>query len=696
MLKRTPLAQAVVQPRIDYMPFAGGLDQVTPPVEVPAGFARAAANWAVDINGGYYQPAGYERFDGQPSPSSALFVRIHIDAVGDLEVGDDVEGGTSSATGTIIAINESYDEASPFIVLGNVVGTFEDGEDLEVSTVVEATTTSIPYSVGPTLQLTAQYRNLAADLLRADIEAVPGENPVRGVFRYTGITYAWRDNVGETAAELYKSSSSGWVKVELGLELAFTSGGTYEILDGDVITGATSAATATVTRVVLQSGSWAAGTAVGRLIFASKTGNFAAENLNVGASLDVATIAGNATAIVWLPGGRFETRIDNLSGAEGTRRVYGVDGVNSCWEFDGTVFVPIRTTMPGDAPEHLEIFKKHLFLAFGSSIQHSGITSPYTFSPIFGAEEIAVGDNCTGMQVQPGSQGTMAIFCRNTTFMLYGSSSEDWNLVQLKREVGAYEYTIQELGLTMLYDDRGIATLESTDAYGNFKGNSVSRLVQPFVNTHRSTAVASCISRDHSQYLIFFSDKSALYITVDGNKVAGIMPQAFAHEFTCVSSQEESDGTETIFMGGSDGFVYQLERGTSHDGEAIQRRLEIHYFHGKSPRIHKTFKDVSIEVGGNGYAEVWFTYLLAYNLPGVPQPGTTMFQTLFSIAYWDQFVWDNFIWDGITLSPITKDLDGDGENVSLIFSSNSDYFEPIKFSGAHIRYIPRRQMRNER
>jgi hypothetical protein len=73
-----------------------------------------------------------------------------------------------------------------------------------------------------------------------------------------------------------------------------------------------------------------------------------------------------------------------------------------------------------------------------------------------------------------------------------------------------------------------------------------------------------------------------------------------------------------------------------------------------------------------------------------------MFQTLFSIAYWDQFVWDNFIWDGITLSPITKDLDGDGENVSLIFSSNSDYFEPIKFSGAHIRYIPRRQMRNER
>jgi len=71
----------------------------------------------------------------------------------------------------------------------------------------------------------------------------------------------------------------------------FAFGGTYEIEVGDTITGATSAATGYVTGVSLSSGTWAGGDAAGTLTLRRLSGSFGAENLNVGAETNAATIA---------------------------------------------------------------------------------------------------------------------------------------------------------------------------------------------------------------------------------------------------------------------------------------------------------------------------------------------------------------------------------------------------------------------
>jgi len=74
--------------------------------------------------------------------------------------------------------------------------------------------------------------------------------------------------------------------------LSFTSGGTYEPQVGDTITGATSTATGYIESVTVSSGSWAAGDAVGSIVFRRGTGTFAAaEKLSIGTDLDVATVA---------------------------------------------------------------------------------------------------------------------------------------------------------------------------------------------------------------------------------------------------------------------------------------------------------------------------------------------------------------------------------------------------------------------
>lgn len=79
--------------------------------------------------------------------------------------------------------------------------------------------------------------------------------------------------------------------------LAYTSGGTTEIVAGDVIVGATSAAQATVKKVVLSSGTWAGGDAAGTFTLCNQIGTFQSENVKVGAGTNDATVGGNSTAV---------------------------------------------------------------------------------------------------------------------------------------------------------------------------------------------------------------------------------------------------------------------------------------------------------------------------------------------------------------------------------------------------------------
>jgi hypothetical protein len=84
-----------------------------------------------------------------------------------------------------------------------------------------------------------------------------------------------------------------------GSHMLFTSGGTREIVPGDVIQGATNTGVrARVLEVYLTSGTWAGGDAAGHFIIEDATGNFGSENvdlLNVGGigirTANVATVA---------------------------------------------------------------------------------------------------------------------------------------------------------------------------------------------------------------------------------------------------------------------------------------------------------------------------------------------------------------------------------------------------------------------
>lgn len=683
----------------DYIRLTGGVDEVTPPYERKPGVARLAQNFESVLRGGYRRISGYERTDGRPSPSEASYSIIAASIFGSIAVSDAITGGTSSATAVVAYL------VSNFLVLTKVSGAFQNDEALTVSGNHVATTTSVASAESAaTPLLHATYRNAAADIYRSDIAAVPGQGNILGVIEFNDIKYAFRNAIGGSTAAMYKSSGAGWTLVALGRQLSFTSGGTTEIVVGNTITGATSAATAVVTRVVLKSGTWAGGDAAGKITFASQTGTFQAENLDIGASANVATIAGNSTAITLLPGGRYEFDIQNFGGAVATKRIYGCDGINKGFEFDGTVYVPIDTGMAADAPTHVKCHKKQLFYSFGASVQHSAPGTPYIWSAVLGASELGVGDNVTGFGSQTGSAdgGAIVIFSRNQAHVLYGSGVSDWNLVPLRREVGGYSYTIQDTGAVMFLDDRGVTTMQSVQSYGNFAHSAITDQVRDTMNALRTTAVASCVCRDKGQYRLFFQSGYAFFITflgtvnaygLSGNSVIGIMPILFPDPVTCTWSGERNNGAEAMYFGSSNGMVYQMDKGTSFDGSAIEAFITLSWDFQKSPRQNKRYRDATLELDGGGYAEFSIGYALGYGSTNVPQQNAETIVSNFSRSFWDQFVWDRFRWDGVTLTPSSIYMDGESENISIGVTSISDMFEPFTITAALVNYTPRGRLR---
>lgn len=669
-----------------YFAFDGGLDQVSPPITIAQGVARSCRNYERNVNGGYTRVKGYERFDGHTKPSTAVYHSLAVTVTGSYAVGNSITGATSGATAVIIAA------ITGVWYLTKVVGTFQ-AETINISGAPVATSAGAS-SVGgaPTLALNATYTNLAAAQYRSDIAAVPGTGSVLGVWQYSNAVYAFRNNAGGTAAVLHKATTSGWAAITLYNEVSFTAGSVSTPADGETLTQG--GVTATVKRVVTQSGAWA-GTAAGRFIITNPAGgNFAAGAATLSGGATV-TLSGAESAISFLPGGRFEFDNQNFGGAVNTTRMYGCDGVNRAFEFDGTVLVPLTTGVTTDTPEHICAHKNHLFLSFAGSVQHSSIGNPYQYSIITGAAEIAVGDTCNGFKLLPGNQDTaaLAIYNRNSTYVLYGSSSADWKLIQYSDEAGALEWTIQAMSQIITLDDRGITVLATTANYGNFKDSTISRRIDPYLKDLRNTAIASCVVREKNQYRLFFSGGDAIYMTFAGDKVMGLMPVTLVDPVVCVSSQEDASGIEEIYFGSTDGMVYQMENGTSFDGEAIDHELSLAFNHFGSPRQLKQFTKAMVEVSGSGYCGFSFGFSLGYGSTEISQPNNVTVTSSLATSNWDSFTWDQFFWDGKTLIPAEMDLEGLAENISLMFSGNSAEYESFTLNGAVVNYTPRRGLR---
>lgn len=681
----------------------GGLDLITPTQSLPAGYATYSINFECSSKGGYSRIQGYERVDGRTAPSSARATIVQmLSIVSTPALGSTLTGDTSGATGLVARI------VGNLIVLTGVVGTFNDSEVVKVGIVTIGTTTTPNYTL--TAQDQAENLNACADVYRNLITAVggaAGTGPVLGVFNYNGQLYAWRAlSATPTQQGLWRATTGGWTQITLPSEVGFNTavgtglGNAIPPAEGATLTQG--GVTATVRRVMLATGAWrtAATTAdAGRFIITNVSGgNFVAgaATLSGGATVQITGAQTPVTFLVTGPTGaqaKHETDIGNFFGQRGTLRVYGVDGANRAYEFDGTYVCPISTGNTTDIPRHVAVHKNYLFLSQDSSLFFSEVGQPYRW--VTGGE-IATGDTVTGLLPQVGSQqtGALTVFCDRNIFVLYGTSALVFNLVAFNVGAGAREYTYQNSGLTYFFNAEGVTSLRATLDYGNFTSSSMTEQILPFIELERKLTTCSTLNRPKNQYRVFFSDGYGLYITSVNGKLLGVMPVFFPNTPNVSWSGGLADGDYVSYFGATNGFVYQLDKGTSFDGNNIDAAITLNWDNMRSPRMLKAYKQASIELRSPTFAQFQFSYQLGYGSPNIDlSVGYSLSGSTALPATWDSFTWDLFTWDGQSLLPVDVDLTGTGENVQISISSTTDYIDAYTLNSITYNYIPRRIVR---
>lgn len=684
--------------------FRGGLDLVSPGLQKVPGFCISSSNYEPDVRG-YRRREGYERFDGQPKPSETWpHKQLNYDAgTTEPSVGAKITGATSGAYGwlysTPIVLSGDWgtNDAAGWFILRNVVGTFEDDEDLQIAgptTVAVADGTQVfPTYEDEDTEDTTRLAGIAQ--ARALIAAVPGSGNVLGVATLNGITYAWRNNAGGTAVVMHAATESGWTAQSFGDTLDFTAG-TAEIEEGETVTGGTSSATATVERVVITSGAWGDSDAAGYLVLSGTSGTFQSETIT--SASGSATASGAQAAITLPAGGTYRATTHNFYGtAKTARRLYGVNGQGYAFEWDGTVLAPIRTGVSAslDKPTHVGVWSNHLVLGYvGGGLQVSGIGLPLQYNAVDGAFEKNLGQDVTGILDE--SRTACIITGRNKIAYLTGNDSVDSVLQDVSQDSGAIEDTLQIVGKPIFVDDQGIRDMETAASFGDWTMGTMSQLVQPYFKTKKKAGagiVGSQRVRSKDLYRLFWDDGSFLSMYM-GRDAPEILPCELGFTPTCFVSAEDDDGNEILLAGSTTGMVYQIDAGRQDDGAAMTYFLRTTFAHQGMPNVAKRYHAGLMEfddVGPQGALSIAADF--EYGEPDLVAKQAETFTAYGLGGFWDEAIWNEFYWGAKFTDKVRVDIDGIGDSISLVFAGTSTDEDPHTLSGVTLKWSQRRAKR---
>lgn len=677
----------MVDTKSDAVALNGGIDLVSASLAAKPGTVRGSINYEQMIEGGYQSAGTYERFDGRSRPSAATYVVMRptgVFAVAALLA--TLTGQTSGATGTVIASTTSY------IVVTAVTGTFAATEVVKVGATTIGTVADFDFQI--TQALSNSFSALAADVYRSSITAVPGSGAVRGVAALGSTVYAWRDNVGATACVLFKATASGWTDVPLCYELSFT-GGSIEPAEESTITQG--AASATIKRVVLESGEWGGpATAEGRYIITAPSGGAFTAGAITTAGAGTVPAAGSGvyigSQIALLPGGKVETDRYNFRASLNYEALYGCDGLNREFELRDDILVPLNTGMATVRARFVKCHQKHMLLAFKGSVQTSSIAEPYQWSAVTGATELGTGDDITGFATVSGSQAEAAlmVMCSNSVHVLYGDSAANFALKKQSDGRGASAYSVQSFGNPITHDIDGMVSFNPTLAYGNFAWENAGLLVAPYVRER--TPISSVFVKSTGRYRCFFADGAAVSGAQFG-KGWSWMPLQYPMTVN-TSFNGEVAGISRTFYGASDGFVYEADVGRSADGAAVQTVLKLSAMAQRSPFVEKTYRGAYVEASGDSMFDLAIGAAFDDDTPQVDATAQSVASSMSGIGgLYDLTRWDSSYYDAGERNRRRVDLLGAGCSISPIVTSLSAEQLPHKLTFITMLYTPRRVAR---
>lgn len=413
--------------------------------------------------------------------------------------------------------------------------------------------------------------------------------------------------------------------------------------------------------------------------------------------------AGGASCVMWesgsggwvskktglAPNGDYRFVNSNFKGSASSAMMYGVSGVHKAFQWSGTTWTDITTGMATDTPRFIEAHKNYLWLGFANgSLQNSPLGDPTgTWTPRTGANEIGLGDEITNIV---SHKDVLVAYAKNSMFMLYGSAnsgSDTWMLKPFTRDGGALPDCAGVIGGDVLaWDTPGATYLQAAQVYGNFSATSLSSRIRSLVT--RVTPLFALVSKQTGTYRLFCADGRVLVATLAGSNLVGWTQIKYDREFVCGCVGEDAAGNEVMYAGDANGYVHQLDVGTSFDGASITAILRTAFNSMGAPTRKKRFRRVVLEISAST-GPVALRVMPDFDYGDFGGSATGLDLDMWASGgggLFDGSNWDGFVFDAGIVGQASINLTGVATSMGMLFNHVSAIDAPFVLAAAHVHF----------
>jgi len=380
---------------------------------------------------------------------------------------------------------------------------------------------------------------------------------------------------------------------------------------------------------------------------------------------------------------------------DGTDKIIVVDGTNAPTVFNSSLAATDVSDSSVVGSKFVVSHRNHMFYAGKSTTKQEVIFSvPFdedSFNTGQGAGSFKVDDEITGLKV---FRDDLFIFCETRIFKLSGSSSSNFAVSDVTRDIGCINGdTIQEFAGDLIFlGPDGLRTIAGTARIGDVELGTISSNVQSIFNDNIASASEfdSVVITDKTQYRIFFTKSSVgenqtkgVICVLKGTKfefseIQGIRP-------ACTDSFV-SEGNVIVLHGAySTGYIYRQESGNTFDGTTILGRYRSPDLTFNDPGIRKHMQRVIVNYEPEAAIDADLFVRYDYEDKDSPRPAAYPLDSEDVVAIYGTSVYGVPTYGGASQPLVRQAVEGSGFAVALRVSDGGET-APYSLKGFQLEY----------
>tara|TARA_R100001086_G_scaffold247735_1_gene182799 strand:- start:1147 stop:2877 length:1731 start_codon:yes stop_codon:yes gene_type:complete len=380
---------------------------------------------------------------------------------------------------------------------------------------------------------------------------------------------------------------------------------------------------------------------------------------------------------------------------DGNDKIIVVDQTNAPTIFNTSLSASDVSESSVSGAKHVVAFKDHMFYSGMASTPQEVVFSQPSDEDAFntgsGAGSFSVDDTIVGLKV---FRENLFIFCENRIFKLGGSSSSDFAVVPVTRNIGCINgFTILEFAgdLVFLGPD-GLRTVAGTARIGDVELGTISANVQQLFrdNLTNADAFVSLVIPDKTQYRIFFSKEGQAETssigatcvmkgqTFEFSQLKGIRP-------ACADTIVD-EGDVIVLHGGFDGFVYRQERGNTFDGTLINAKYRSPDLSMGDPGVRKHMQRVNVNYAPESTIDADLFVRYDYESNTSTRPAAYPLDSTNVAGIYGSSIYGSAVYGGPSQPIVRKAVEGSGFAVALRVEDGATATAPYTLKGFQLEF----------